>query len=248
MPQLAIYAKTKEFDEEVIGYTQDITLTDTETYSILELNGAVLNKSITFEVGDQIFFLLDPYRCFYLYYYTLAENITLDPYNCNTTAIKIELDSKPYYSRFYYTLIKSWYAESKKYQWRELNTLSKKVWIDACRAWTYSNKKNYILNQQNKTIIFDGKQIKSELDLYCYLGELFIGYRGYMGSNLDAIEDVMIDLRNKEHYSIVLKNLDQMLNNLSTEKNILKRFTPLYFLENIVDIFEKAHFKEVSIL
>ncbi|CAM1348754.1 barstar family protein [Tenacibaculum halocynthiae] len=36
--------------------------------------------------------------------------------------------------------------------------------------------------------------MKTMLDFYCYLGDKFLGYRGYMGSNLDALDDMLIEI------------------------------------------------------
>lgn len=246
-PRLTILVTTKHYNQKIVGYTEDIALKDYKSYSTLQLINTYLNTEILFESGDRIYFLFEPYSSRFLYQYTILEKTKLDFENCNTNLIKTELGTKPYYSRFYYTLIQSWFSNRKKYDWRKLNTLRKNVWINACSGWTYRLEENYTLTRPNKTIIIDGKEILSLLDLYCYLGEVIVGYTGYVGSNLGALEDVLyVDLKNKDQYTIIFKNVDQLIINLSSD-NKFKYCSSKDYVEDILDIFTKAHFKQIII-
>ncbi|MEY0320027.1 barstar family protein [Providencia stuartii] len=46
-----------------------------------------------------------------------------------------------------------------------------------------------------KKIVIDCTHISDIPSLYCLLGEAFFGWKGYIGSNLDALDDSLINIK-----------------------------------------------------
>lgn len=72
--------------------------------------------------------------------------------------------------------------------WFNLNSFEKKCWLDIALLLTRSEKKDC---KKIKEINLDGYYIKSELDLYCYIGEEVCGVLGYMGASFSALRDCL---------------------------------------------------------
>ncbi|MEN2400842.1 hypothetical protein GKZ90_0013735 [Flavobacterium sp. MC2016-06] len=94
----------------------------------------------------------------------------------------------------------------------------KRQYFFCCFLWNFGS---YRLNC-NKNLSIDCSNIKSDYDFYYLLGKTLFGDRGYLGSNLDSLEDSVID------FVIDNENLD------------LKSYTISFFnfglLEDYLDI------------
>lgn len=136
--------------------------------------------------------------------------------------------------KFQVNLINTWFNNEEIFNWRELSKRKKKIWNKSCLRWSkikenFSPKENYI---------FNGENVNCVVDLYCYLGELFIGDKGYLGQDLDGLRDCLNSfiLDKTKTYSICFKNFDHVKNALNTAKNKKK------FKINYTDIFTSRGF------
>lgn len=105
----------------------------------------------------------------------------------------------------------------------------KAFYIEACRLW---NAQLFIIKKIDE-IHIDGELISCREDLFYYLGEYLIGKRGYFGSNLDSLEDFLIDISKNNTV-----NTNLIFNNVA---NIIKN-TSKYFFETVVNLLDKAKF------
>lgn len=83
-----------------------------------------------------------------------------------------------------------------------------------CFLWNFDNFK---LNQNTK-ILIDCFFVKSDLDFYFLLGKGLYGDRGYFGSNLDSLEDIIIDFHRDNEYSLIKRYSIEFLNYENLEK------------------------------
>jgi hypothetical protein len=137
-------------------------------------------------------------------------------------------------------ILQHWRQGKSSLDWRRLTSnKEKKNWLQACLHWTGLPKRpirafNYII---------DGAQIKSDTDYYCLLGEVFFGYRGYFGSNLDGWYDCFSEIHIHENTKplvergakVIVKNSDQL-------KQVLMEVRDDYFL-NTVEGFKTQGFE-----
>lgn len=72
--------------------------------------------------------------------------------------------------------------------WFSLNLFEKTCWLHI--ALFLARLENHE-SEKVKEITLDGYYIKSELDLYCYIGEEVCGVLGYMGANFSALRDCL---------------------------------------------------------
>lgn len=110
-------------------------------------------------------------------------------------------------------------ADGVSINWSDLSVQYGDSWLSMCRE--LASKDNWIQTKVNENpIVLSAEGLRSEQDLYCYLGESFFGYRGYAGTNLDALYDVLmenglgckISFKNKSQFSIDSANLTKDLN------------------------------------
>jgi hypothetical protein len=87
-------------------------------------------------------------------------------------------------------IIEKW-LEGQIIDWRLLSTLEKKEWLLACLFRTGLPKGNIA----KKDFVIEGGQVKEPVDLYCLLGEIFAGEKGYVGQDLDGLEDCLVDFK-----------------------------------------------------
>ena len=89
-----------------------------------------------------------------------------------------------------------------KFDWRNLATEEKGEWLLACLFTTglpkgTIPKTDYLIN---------GDEIYDPVDLYCLLGQVFFGERGYMGQDLDGLHDCFIQLEVLPGTTLTIKN------------------------------------------
>src|SRR5688572_22026573 len=72
-----------------------------------------------------------------------------------------------------------WGQSKSTLDWRPLTIKGKREWLKACLSWT-GLPDNKI---KSSDYIIGGKQVNSDLDFFCLLGETFFGYRGYFGQD-----------------------------------------------------------------
>lgn len=98
-----------------------------------------------------------------------------------------------------------------KSDWRDLDESGKKAWLLDCLDYSGTNPrlldKNHFILQCNS--------IKHELDFYCLIGEVLCGKGGYLGQDLDGIQDCLSALR-FEGRVLEIKSLDKLSKLLNT--------------------------------
>lgn len=134
----------------------------------------------------------------------------------------------------YYSYIMYMWNNRENINWTNLSYSRKKIWLQACSD--YSLKKT-IKIQSN--IVVNCHNIKDIPSLYCCLGEAFLGEKGYIGSNLDALDDCLIDIKHK-NISILFNNSNQLIQALNTPKNKEKYKDD--YISILLDIFTKHGF------
>ncbi|NBW38951.1 MAG: hypothetical protein EBR30_28830 [Cytophagia bacterium] len=115
--------------------------------------------------------------------------------------------------------------------WRTLTIDEKQEWLLAC-LFTTGLPKGRIVNM-NLTI--DGSEINELVDLYCSLGQLFFGDKGYFGQDLDGLDDCFIDLEVLPDTTLTIKNHERL-------SSVLNRKNDKYF-SMLMDIFKEHGFK-----
>ncbi|MFZ4932071.1 barstar family protein [Chryseobacterium sp. Mn2064] len=110
------------------------------------------------------------------------------------------------------------------------NVEMKKAYLTACYIWNYSLFEMKKISE----VHIDGKLINCTEDIYYQLGELLMGKRGYFGSNLDSLEDYLIDIQknNEINISIVFSDAECIIKNASK-----------YFFDTLVYLLKRAGFK-----
>lgn len=89
-----------------------------------------------------------------------------------------------YYHQSQLDLLMAW-ERGEMPDWKKLGKRKRQGWSLACGNWSGIGK----MSKPNLNYIVDCNLVKQEDDLYCLLGEVFCGYRGYLGSNLNALND-----------------------------------------------------------
>jgi RNAse (barnase) inhibitor barstar len=90
--------------------------------------------------------------------------------------------------------------------WRQLTKEGKGEWLLACLFTT--GLPNGTLEKKDYKI--DGDEIKEHVDLYCILGQTFMGEKGYMGQDLDGLHDCFLDLKVLPGTMLTIKNHDRL--------------------------------------
>ena len=112
----------------------------------------------------------------------------------------------------YANIISSW-NKGKTLDWRNLSRQQRKIWLDACSDWQWTTQRHI-----HSDLIVDCRKIIDISSLYCCLGEVFFGEKGYIGRNLDALDDCLLDLQHANR-TIIFQNSHQLLSVLNTPKN-----------------------------
>ncbi|MCS4304932.1 barstar family protein [Chryseobacterium sp. BIGb0232] len=134
------------------------------------------------------------------------------------------------YNQFIVDTFYNW-NNSIEIDWTKIKNLEiKGAYLKACYLWNHNIFEVKNINE----VYIDGRSIESDEDLYYYLGEQLIGKRGYFGSNLDSLEDYLIDIvkNNEINTAIIFDNTDIIIKNTSK-----------YYFETLVYLLEKAQFK-----
>lgn len=134
------------------------------------------------------------------------------------------------YNQFIVDIFYNW-NNGVEIDWTKIKNLEiKQAYLTACYLWNYNIFEVKNINE----VYIDGRLIESGEDLYYYLGEQLIGKRGFLGSNLDSLEDYLIDVvkNNKINTIIIFDNSDVIIKNTSK-----------YYFETLVYLLEKAKFK-----
>lgn len=117
------------------------------------------------------------------------------------------------YDGFKSMLLDAW-ADGLSINWSDLSVQYGDSWLSMCQALT--SKTNWIQAKVDESpIVLDAAGLRSKQDLYCRLGEAFFGYKGYAGTNLDALYDVLrenrldckIAFKDKKQFSTVCETL-----------------------------------------
>ncbi|MEJ5104991.1 barstar family protein [Chryseobacterium sp. MYb328] len=134
------------------------------------------------------------------------------------------------YNQFIVDIFYNW-NNSIEIDWTKIKNLEiKGAYLTACYLWNHNIFEVKNINE----VYIDGRLIENDEDLYYYLGEQLIGKRGYFGSNLDSLEDYLIDIvkNNEINTAIIFDNTDIIIQNTSK-----------YYFETLVYLLEKAQFK-----
>ena len=123
-------------------------------------------------------------------------------------------------------IIKKWKSE-RSVEWRTLTIDEKREWLLACLFDTGLPKGTI----PNKNYTIDGSEINNSVDLYCLLGQIFFGDKGYVGQDLDGLDDCFCDLEVLPGTTLTIKNHEGLANVLN--KKIDTYFTIL------IDIFKE---------
>ncbi|WP_284461746.1 barstar family protein [Chryseobacterium sp.] len=134
------------------------------------------------------------------------------------------------YNQYIVDIFYNW-ERDVEINWNEIDDIeTKNNYLRACYLWNAS----LFTLKDVKDVYIDGKLINCREDIYYQLGELLIGKRGYFGSNLDALEDYLIDIvKNNEIDTTIIFN----------DTDVIIRNTSNYFFETLIYLLEKAKFK-----
>jgi hypothetical protein len=142
--------------------------------------------------------------------------------------IRISSTEEERYAQAVDDIINRW-KHGESIDWRSLSTKGKRTYVKACLKWSDLPSKAI----KTGSYILDGAEVKKEIDLYCLLGEVFIGERGYLGQDLHGFYDCFCFSGYGAHEPIVQPNTSVIiLNSTLLEKTLNKSFTSTesYFL------------------
>lgn len=226
-------------NNSIVGYITGFKLQILRKNGFYEifLDNLILNFEFQLCKGDLLHFQLSGQNKFVFSMYSF-ENININLGIHNKIIIKASLESyiKRYSVNFYISLIDSWAHYEQIYHWSKLSLFQKRIWLDASMYW--NGIKSEIINK-DKDILVYSKNINVKEDLFCYLGELVFGYGGYLGSNLDSLDDCLSQIQNKNTYTLHFLDhlyLKNVLNKSSKKYN--KSYTNIVF-----DVLKKNELK-----
>ncbi len=227
---------TIEFDSKEIAQSSFLEIQIKKGYYEIVFEKVEFTKDITLEKEEYLDLSINS-RGYYLYCF---ENTIIKKGYYEIFSLKIDRDTylEPYQTSFYLSLIQSWINNEEKYAWRNLTNLRKKVWIEACLFW--SGIQTVFIPE--KEIFFESLEVNSERDLYCYLGELFFLDKGYLGQDLDGLEDCLRSfLRNESNNKVCINNFSHLEKILNTPKSF-KKYKQKY-TDILIEIFTATDFK-----
>jgi hypothetical protein len=110
-------------------------------------------------------------------------------------------------------LFSSWLNGTNRLKWTDFSSYAaKQSWLDACYLWEQKNNKTkqmYLNNAVNipEIINIPGSNILGRKDFYCFIGDAILGYRGYMGENLDGfherLEKIVKTFKSKIEFNVI---------------------------------------------
>lgn len=156
--------------------------------------------------------------------------------NQNNCILLSSLDSitNSRYINNYSRLLSLWNLNDTNINWRDMSIEYKKIWLELCLE-----QSGIKYNNIKKNIVIDCTHISDIPSLYCLLGEAFFGWKGYIGSNLDALDDSLINIKSNGK-KITFLNSNILIKNIDTTKNI-KKYSESY-ISILTDIFSKHGF------
>jgi len=173
----------------------------------------LLSKGSNYFISDGSFLIID---------FQIIEDCLNDA-NVEYNNLKIMVSSESgiamYRDNFYANLLYSWRKNERKYHWSSLKSDFKtRRWISSCGRLKRGT--HFI----NEIIHIDLQDIETENEFYCYIGEVFLGYRGYMGTNMDAFDDCLIDIKNASKVKIVIRNFNTFKAKFKDNKDMIDIF------------------------
>ncbi|MBD2800569.1 barstar family protein [Xenorhabdus sp. M] len=109
--------------------------------------------------------------------------------------------NNPMYKVGAVSLLKSRFDDNERV-WLDMVLESKKIYISA--SYIVGGMKSEI---EKDTIVVEGKYIHDYYSFYCEFGYAFFGKFGYMGNNLDAFNDCLIEIKRKDkRISVIWKD------------------------------------------
>ncbi|WP_010494668.1 barstar family protein [Paenibacillus elgii] len=231
--KLEIHLEIDELGSESILLKADrFHIKENNGLYLIELENAIMLRDYPLEQGSLLFVKTNVGSSI-MSIYCLEKQHLIQSEKPQPICIKAEYGwIRADFCSFYLDLIKSWSDREQKYNWRDLSIFKKRVWLSACLDW---NGLPQTINSSDKDLIIDCSIINSKMDVYCLIGETFLGYSGYMGWNLDALVDCLRCLKNKNEFSIHFKNF----RHLKTLDIPYYKISNESFSNHLMDIFKK---------
>ncbi len=223
------YLKVRIYSEEkFIGCAQYVSVTDennSDKALLITLKNVKLNVSKVFYAGEKLKLgiILNEKITDFLY---LILNEPLGNSKRTTFSARVDKKYMPQWqahSTYVFHIYSKW-LNGINLNWNELTTIEqKKAWLRAC--FKFKGVTNIL--PVNRTFSFDGNIIDDKWDFYCLLGEVFFGYRGYIGGDGNALLDCLntLNINNPNHSStIIFKNKNRISAILRNPQNKIDYF------------------------
>ena len=221
-----------------------IEIMEAETEFLLHLNGFVLNNLFDLELGQPIDLQLNlrtkPMQSIS---FTLLEIINSE--NSDSIALRVEGGwQMEYFDPMSWEILLDWDYEIGRFKnWTELDEEGQAAWLLACLHWSGIASQL----EAKRELEIDGTKFITKEGFYCHLGEVFIGFRGYFGQDLDGLEDCIRSLANRrfnpEENKIKILHITQIQQTLDSESDEENYGRP--YSEIVWDIFRENGFELV---
>lgn len=86
-------------------------------------------------------------------------------------------------------ILEAW-SDGAVLSWRDLDPIYRNAWQSACMSLV--SAQNWSQSPAASTIVLTREGMRAKEDFYCYLGDQLFGFKGYAGSNLDALYEVLV--------------------------------------------------------
>lgn len=130
------------------------------------------------------------------------------------------------------------HEDSKERIWLEMSSELKKIYISA--SYVKNGFPGKILKDE---LVIEGKYIQDYYSFFCELGYSLLGPYGYMGSNLDAVRDLFIDIAEIPERKITW--IDSNLSFMAIDSTIPSGYYPS-LAEEMVSILEDFFILELK--
>lgn len=143
------------------------------------------------------------------------------------------------YDQYLMKIFYDWFNHSE-FNWRKAeNSELKNSYLQACFIW---NNGLYTMSKENNIMKMEGDLVKDNKDFFCYLGELFFGKKGFMGSGLDSLHDHTIDVsknNNMKDFHLYINSAQAIedalgVNYFATSLELLKRTGLNIYIDHLV--------------
>jgi hypothetical protein len=145
-------------------------------------------------------------------------------------------DSYNDYNQAYLDVFKKW-SNNEKIEWRNLVNRKKKETLLRCFA-IYGGLRNK--NKFKDKYIVDFDFVKEEIDIYCLLGEVFFGNKGYMGTELNSFIDCLIFYKFEK-----INELSKIVLEIKNYKKFLHKKSMKQNIDNIISEFRISGFQVI---